>query len=56
MLYGFKSKGNTQVSFYIRIDGYPERGYTYYSFRDALKLYREEFGLVGKHIKWLGGF
>lgn len=35
-MYGFINKGNTQASFYIRVDGYPEEGYLYYSLRDAI--------------------
>lgn len=30
---------------------YPSRRYLYYGKRDAMRLYRQEMGLVGKHIE-----
>ena len=51
-MYGFISRGNSQVSFYIRVEGYPERGFFDYTFREALKAYRQQYGLVGKHINF----
>ena len=49
-MYGYIEKGNSQVSFWITVSGYPTRGYLYYSLREAKTLYRREFGLVYKHI------
>ena len=49
-MYGFISKGNSQVSFYVQVEGYPQHGYLYYSKRDAIKEYRTRYGLVRKHI------
>lgn len=34
----------------IRVLGYPTRRYLYYTKREAVKKYRQEFGLVGKHM------
>lgn len=53
MLYGFISKGNSQVSFYIKVDGYPEIGFNGYSIRDALLKYRKDNGLKYKHIDFI---
>ena len=50
MLYGHIDKGNSVVNFYITVSGYPSRGYAFYSLKEAKRLYRDEFGLVGKHI------
>lgn len=52
-MYGFINKGNTQASFYIRVDGYPEEGYLYYSLRDAIRKYRDAYGLRYKHIDFI---
>lgn len=49
-MYGFISRGNTQVNFYIKVEGYPEIAYFDYTLRNALKNYRIRFNLVGKHI------
>ena len=49
-MYGFITHGNTQISFYIRVEGYPEIGYFGYTKREAIKNYRQKFGLIGKHI------
>ena len=35
----------------IRVDGFPKRRYLYYTKREAVRRYRQEFGLVGKHMK-----
>lgn len=34
----------------IRVHGYPTRRYLYYTKREAVKKYRQEFRLVGKHM------
>ena len=47
---GFISKGNNVVSFYIRVNGYKEIGYNGYSLRAAIKKYRKDNNLTGKHI------
>ena len=52
-MYGFIHKGNTTVSFYIRVDGYPEIGFGGYSLKDALRKYRRDYGLRYKHITFL---
>lgn len=52
-MYGFINKGNTQVSFYIRVEGYPEIAYLDYSLRDAIRKYRETYGLRYKHIDFI---
>lgn len=52
-MYGFIHKGNAQVAFYIRVDGYPEIGYLDYSLRDAIHKYRNEYGLRYKHIDFI---
>lgn len=44
-MYGYITKGNTQVSFYITVSGYPHRGYLYYELEEAKAAYCEEFGI-----------
>lgn len=50
---GFIHGGNTQIAFYIYVVGYPEIGYLDYTLREAIKNYRQRFGLVGKHINFI---
>ena len=50
---GFIYRGNTQVSFYICVDGFPERGFLYYSLREAIKEYRAAYNLKYKHINFI---
>jgi len=52
-MYGYIHKGNTQVNFYLRVDGFPEVGFFDYSLRDAVKKYRRDYGLIGKHITFI---
>lgn len=51
MKYGFIHGGNSQVSFYIRVDGYPEIGFNGYSLKEALRKYRNDYDLRYKHIE-----
>lgn len=37
----------------IQVAGWPMRRYVGYTERQAKTLYRECFGLKGKHIKWI---
>lgn len=53
LMYGYIHKGNTQVNFYLRVDGFPEVGFFDYSLRDAVKKYRRDYGLIGKHITFI---
>ena len=46
----FITKGNTQVAFYIQVEGYPTMGYLYYTTREAITKYRREYGLEHKHL------
>lgn len=52
-MYGYIHKGNSCVSFYIHVEGYPETGYLYYSLRDAIRKYRIDNGLRYKHIDFI---
>ena len=51
-MYGFITKGNNVVSFYIRVEGYKEVGYNGYSLKEAVKQYRSKNGLTGRHIRF----
>lgn len=35
---------------HIRVSGYPHKIYLYYTKREAIRKYRQECGLVGKHL------
>ena len=39
-------------AYIIRVDGYPQMRYYWYSKREAEKHYREKYGLKGKRITW----
>ena len=36
---------------WITVDGFPTKRYMFYTKREAVRRYRQEFGLVGKHMK-----
>lgn len=50
MLWGHIEKYNGWI--FIRVDGYPRMKYLWYSEREALKRYREEYSLKHKKINW----
>lgn len=53
---GFITKGNSTVSFYIRVNGYKEIGYNGYTLKQAIKKYRTDNGLTYKHIDFIKMF
>lgn len=52
-MYGYIHKGNSQVSFYIRVDGYTESGFNGYTLKQAMRKYRQDNGLKYKRITWI---
>ena len=52
MLTGIVDK-NRYGAYVIRVYGYPEVAYYYYTKRDALRKYRRNHNLVGRKIDWL---
>ena len=52
-MYGFITKGNHDMPFYIKVEGYPELGYGGYTVREAIRQYRRTFDLVFKHIEFI---
>lgn len=44
-MYGYIEKGNSIVSFYITVSGYPYRGYNGYTLEEAKERYCEEFNI-----------
>lgn len=50
-MYAYIEKGNTMVSFYLTVSGYPHRGYNGYTLEEAKERYCEEFGLDVNEIE-----
>lgn len=50
MLHGAITKDHDW--YIVGVDYFPHRKYLYYSHREAISLYRAEFNLKGKHIRF----
>ena len=50
MLYGFISGG--PGCYHIKIEGYPVMNYMWYTKRESIRRYREQFNLKYKRVLW----
>ena len=50
MLYGSITKDHGW--YIVQVEGFPHRKYLYHTLREAISLYRAEFNLKGKYIRF----